>query len=367
MIQSRVGRGSIKGWQRAGRKPLKRARAVLADYHDAVTADGDCAQLGAMGTGAPGSVCVKLPAMILTQLPDLPPRPETAANAAFRRGFYQRWGRENAIVCGRAASAEYSAIPQCLSIKAAFGGAERYLLLDREVSVDDDSLLILNEGRTYGSRLAARRPAESFAVFFRPGLLAQVRAARGQVLAQQLDDPLLSAAPQDFVFSEHLRPHGPTVSPRLAALRAAVLAGERSEDWLEQQLLLLASAMLDLEADDDHALRRLPAARASTRQELARRLRRAADCIESDYQQPLTLDHLADVACLSRFHFLRHFSQLQGLTPYACLMRKRAQAARRLIAGGDTDREAVAQQCGFGTRWALQRALQRFPADHRGG
>jgi hypothetical protein len=38
--------------------------------------------------------------MILTTLPDLPPRPETAANAAFRRRFYVRWGHENAIVCG---------------------------------------------------------------------------------------------------------------------------------------------------------------------------------------------------------------------------------------------------------------------------
>lgn len=301
--------------------------------------------------------------MILTHLPDLPPRPETVVNAAFSRWFYQRWGKENAIVSGRAVAAEYSAMAQSLSIKMARGGAERYLMLNREVSVDDDSLLILNQGRSYGSRLDSRRPAESFAVFFRPGLLAQVRAARGQCLARQIDEPLTdAAAADDFEFSEHLRPHAPTVSRRLAGLRAAVQAGERSEDWLEQQLLLLASAMLDLEAEEDLALQQLPAARASTRRELARRLRLAADCIASCYQQPLTLDQLAEVACLSRFHFLRHFSQLHGLTPYACLMKKRAQVARRLMATGETDREAIAQQCGFGTRWALQRALLRFPA-----
>ena len=32
--------------------------------------------------------------MILTDLPDLPPRPLTARVAAFRRDFYRRWGRE---------------------------------------------------------------------------------------------------------------------------------------------------------------------------------------------------------------------------------------------------------------------------------
>lgn len=303
-------------------------------------------------------------AMILTQLPDLPPLPETAANAVFRQWFYQRWGRENAVVCGRATVAEYSAIPQCLSIKTARGGRERYFLPQRELVVDDDSFLILNHGQTYGSRLDAQRPAESLAVFFRPGLLAQVRAARRQSPAQALDDG--DPSPQGFEFSEHLRPHTPAVSMRLARLRDAVQAGERSEDWLEQHLLLLATAMLDLEADEDRAIQRLPAARAATRRELARRLRLAADCIASRHAEPLTLDDLAQAACLSRFHFLRYFAQFYGLTPYASLMRKRAQAAQRLLAGGETDRERVAQRCGFGTRWALQRALRRFPGTAAG-
>ena len=57
--------------------------------------------------------------MILTTLPDLAPRPETAGNAEFRRRFYARWGRENAIVCGHARHAEYAVHPQTLSVKMA--------------------------------------------------------------------------------------------------------------------------------------------------------------------------------------------------------------------------------------------------------
>ncbi len=300
--------------------------------------------------------------MILTALPDLPPRPETAANAAFRRAFYARWGRENAIVCGRAARAEYSSLTQALSIKMARGGAERYLLPDRALRVDDDSLLILNQGRRYGSLLEGSRPAESFAVFFRPGLLAQVRAARLQTPAALLEQPAPEAR-DDFAFAEHLRPRGTRLALRLDRLRDEVLAGERSEDWLEQQLLLLAAAMLDDEADAERALSRLAVARPSTRRDLARRLQRAADAIETRYDEPLTLDDLAATACLSRYHFVRFFAQLHGLPPYAALCAKRARVAQRLLAGGETDRESIAQRCGFGTRWALQRALQRFAQD----
>lgn len=312
--------------------------------------------------------------MILTQLPDLPPRPETAANAAFRRWFYARWGRENAIVCGSARHAEYAAIAQCLSVKLAHGAGERYLLPRRELLVDDDRWLVLNQGRCYGSRLAdgpAGRGAagagaggmaatRSFAVFFRPGLLDEVRAAR-RLTPVQLLEPSPTAAPAGFEFGEHLRPHGGEATQRLHGLQAAVQQGERSELWLEQQLLLLAGVLLQLEGEDDRLLARLPAARTVTRRELLRRLRRAADCLQTRYAEDLTLDDLAGAACLSRYHFVRCFGAVFGLSPYAGLMRKRAACARRLLAAGATDRDAVAQHCGLGTRWGLARALRRFP------
>lgn len=296
--------------------------------------------------------------MILTNLPDLPPRPLTAANASFRAWFYARWGRENALVCGRATAAEYSPIAQALSIKLAMGGAECYLLPRRRLRVDDDALLILNAGTVYGSRIDGTLPADSLAVFFRPGLMAEVNAARRQTWDQQLDEP--APLPCGLGFSEHLRPRVPTLVRRLMQVRRDALAGERDEDWLEQHLLLLASDMLDSEADGLRDPMRLQVARAATRQELTRRLRRAADVIQSRFADPLTLDDLAAEACLSRFHFVRHFSRLFGISPCAALMRKRAAVAARLHAGGQTDVERLAQCCGLGSRWALRRAWQRF-------
>ena len=206
--------------------------------------------------------------MILTSLPDLPPRPETAVNAAFRRWYTPRWGRENALVCGVATLAEYPLHTQTLSIKTAWSGQERYFLPRREVVVDDDNYLILNEGRTYASRLATRRPTGSFSVFFRPRMQDEVCAARAQRLAGALDDP--AAAPRTASFGEHLRRHDATVSCRLRRLRDAALAGERDEDWLEQQLLLLLDAMLDAEALERRRDERLSAVRPATRRELAR-------------------------------------------------------------------------------------------------
>jgi AraC family transcriptional regulator len=293
--------------------------------------------------------------MILTSMPDLAPRPLTSANAAFRDMFYRRWGRENALVSGSGTHFEYASHRQTLSLKAAWGGGERYFLAEREVVVDDDHWLVLNDGRAYGSRVRAPRPVTSLALFFRPGLPGEVATQRRQSLPQALDGvPDGRSMPE---FSEHLRSHGGALSQRLRAMHAQALAGERSEDWLEQQALLLMDALLEAAASERSRAATQP---RGARAELLQRLRRAADFIDSCHAEPIDLAQMAAVACLSRYHFVRHFRALHGIPPYAYLLRKRARVARRLLARGEGDRERVALACGFANRFALARALQRY-------
>lgn len=83
--------------------------------------------------------------MILTELPDLPPRPQTPQSAAFRRDFYRRWGRENCIISGASRRAEYGMFRQMLSVKCVAHGSERYFIDRRNVTVSDDTFLVLNE------------------------------------------------------------------------------------------------------------------------------------------------------------------------------------------------------------------------------
>ena len=296
--------------------------------------------------------------MILTTLPDLPPLPETNANAEFRRRFYARWGKENAVICGRSTFAEYATMTQTLSIKMAWRGRERYRLRHREINVDDENYLILNEGSSYGSVLKAPRPACTFAVFMRPGMHREVHAARRLTAVRALAQP--DAGALDGEFSEHLRRHDERVSPILRHICDSVFDGERSETWLEEQLLLLVDGMFAAEAIEARAADRLDRAKVSTRAELVRRLRLAADYIESCHAEPIGLDDMARVACLSRFHFVRCFRSFYGVTPHAYLIQRRAAAARRLMRAGIVDAETIAVQTGFGSRSSLRRALGRI-------
>lgn len=295
--------------------------------------------------------------MILRDFPDLPPRPPNSGNEAFRRWFYSRWGRENAVICASASLVEYAVIAQALSIKTAWHGAEHYLLGSRRISVDDDCYLVLNSGGTYGSMIDSRRPVGSFCVFFRPGMAAQAFGARLQS-ADALLDAGENTPAAAFDFAQHLRPHDRVVTPLLRRLRAEIDAGADDEQWLEERLQELLAAMIVQEPGVRQRALRLKSIAASTHEELTRRLGWAADFMLGSYAEPISLDDIAVAARLSKFHLLRLFRRVYGVTPWQFLLRKRGCVARRLLEDGELPIGHVADAAGFGSRSAMFRQLR---------
>ena len=60
-------------------------------------------------------------------------------------------------------------------------------------------------------------------------------------------------------------------------------------------------------------------------------LRRARDLIDQRYADPLDLDALAATAHVSKYHFLRCFTEAYGITPAAYLTERRIERAQDLL------------------------------------
>jgi len=278
-------------------------------------------------------------------------------NPAFRSRFYDRWGRESAVICARARRAEYPEFRQLLSIKAAFGGVEDYFLDGRRIAVDDDTFAIFNAGRSYASRIDALAPVHSFSVFFEAGMVEQVRRTMSATTTQLLADPAGAGAGAPE-FAERVYEHDQLVSPALRHIRDAVAAGVDDEAWLEEQLQLLLERMLRLHDRQLRGAAALSASKPATRAELWCRLGRGVDFMHAHFSEPLRLRDIAAAAQLSPFHFLRTFRAAYGITPNCYLNRKRAAAARRLLQSSDWNMTTVALQVGFGSRSNLYRHLR---------
>jgi AraC family transcriptional regulator len=74
---------------------------------------------------------------------------------------------------------------------------------------------------------------------------------------------------------------------------------------------------------------------------------RIDEFIRANLSRQITLDQLASLCALSRFHFLRAFKNSTGETPYQRVLRRRVELAHELLASGDLAVGEVARSVGF--------------------
>lgn len=88
------------------------------------------------------------------------------------------------------------------------------------------------------------------------------------------------------------------------------------------------------------------------------RLRKVADHIDSHLDDELRLEELADIAHLSRFHFLRVFAEYAGEAPLARVRRLRLLRARARVLSGDAPSMfELAMDAGYNSAAAFSRAF----------
>lgn len=217
-----------------------------------------------------------------------------------------------------------------LSIKMAFGGTEFYEDERCTFAVDDSNYLIFNEGKLYSSYIHSKQNVESFTLNFTPDFEAEAAHALQANHQQLIDDPFFFRS-NKFYFTEKLYNENKAVLS--LALKIKVLSNKILENELQisELYVQLFTTMLGTQQQVQRAMQSLEVAKKSTRAELYSRLNNARDFIYTCYPQPLTLDAMARVACLSPNYFLRQFKHLFGLPPYRYLQQRRMQEAARLL------------------------------------
>lgn len=277
-------------------------------------------------------------------------------NPSFRERFYHTWGKCNFAIAASSRDVEYPTYQQRLSIKMASAGRESYFVDGRELTVDDDCYLVLNDGATYSSAIAAPRAVDSFSVIFRPGLAEEVLAALVRPADRLLSSPGVLAPAIEF--SQALRPHDEEVSPVLRHIKEQIAAGMNDEMWLEEQLGRLAQRLLAAHRVTLQAVKSIQVRKRSTRLEIVRRVTLATDFIHGHYNRPISNEDLARIAAMSPFHFIRAFRSVHGTTPYRFLQAKRASVGARLLTKSDLPVTEIAARVGFDDRTSLFRCMQ---------
>ncbi len=255
-----------------------------------------------------------------------------------------------------------------LAIRCAYGGSRRFDTRDGCHMVDDGGYLILNLGQTVSSELESSRPVECFNVTFQPEFAERVLSGIVEPIDRLLDEPK-HASRQPVQFFEKRYAHDTTVSPVLDRIRHCVADERVTPGWLEERLHDLLVRMLQAHRGVAREIDSVPALRKSTRVELYRRLTIARDYIEANSTRTITLDDMADSACLSPHHFLRLFRDAFGATPHQYLTGRRLDHAKSLLSTTGIPVTDVCITVGFESlgsfSWLFRQRFNLSPSQYR--
>jgi AraC family transcriptional regulator len=187
--------------------------------------------------------------------------------------------------------------------------------------------------------LRVGEPSESLEIYPSPQLIRSVAAELGGSSRPTLPD--IGGVADPVIWSV------------AAAFRAALLGGRRiteleSEVWLH---LLLRHVLIAYGGlwENGSARGRLDAVR----------LNRVAEFVDVRLEGRLLLVELAQVAALSRFHFLRAFRRTTGLTPHGYVTARRMERALRLLQNTDRPISEIAARLSYANPAHFRQAFRK--------
>jgi AraC family transcriptional regulator len=134
---------------------------------------------------------------------------------------------------------------------------------------------------------------------------------------------------------------------------------------VETSSLLLAARLAHAHAETE--LIRLPILTPHRLDDV--RLRRVLAYVEEHLAEDITVADLANVACLSIFHFTRAFAAATGVPPHRYVSQRQLESAKAMIATGRASLSEIALDCRFSSQSSFTRAFRRAtgmtPAEYR--
>jgi AraC-like DNA-binding protein len=214
-----------------------------------------------------------------------------------------------------------------LSIKCVLRGNETYEIGKNKFVVDNEHFLIINGGESYYSYIESEGETEGFCVFFDDEFVGDVYGTIANSSEAQLVD--IKSGTTDVVFPEKTFSHNMDLSPHIWQLHSA-FTKDVSHIGVEETLYMLLEKLIKNFTFGNYN-EDLNSLRNNVKKEIYRQLNKAKSFIDSNFTYHVNLNLIAGEAILSKYHFLRLFKQVFGVTPGQYLIEKRLNYAKYLI------------------------------------
>ncbi|MEZ5015490.1 MAG: AraC family transcriptional regulator [Flavipsychrobacter sp.] len=232
-----------------------------------------------------------------------------------------------------------------LSLFSSIKGEGYYCAGNNTVKVNEDTFYISNEEQCYGIDINESRNVETFNIHFSTHMLRSLLPTvllKDEVL---LDNPLKDAKETNFYNRLYWKDE--FFRKTVAALQNYQARGELNDMLTEELLADLLTHLYSQQLGWRKGVSDLSVAKRSTKEEVLLRLTLATDYIHTYYAIPISLDKLAKVSCLSKYHFLRLFKEVYRTTPYQYIKSIRLDKAQQLLKGTNLPVAHISSSIGY--------------------
>ena len=230
------------------------------------------------------------------------------------------------------------------SIRFVFSGAETCSIARRQLSLHTDSFIMLNKGTQFTSSSDSRLPLNVLSVEFEEDFLNEFNTKFLKGKKGGLFDVEHAACK----LRETIYPLKADLKLNISRLKSYI-EDENTDEVLINELLQRCLQNCCRVYDEEISLKakKLNFLNVNTRVEILRRLNLAKEYLYANYDKNVSLESVANYACLSVNHLLRTFKLAYNQSPHQYLIQIRLQRAQLLLAKTDYPVYEIVNMVGF--------------------
>ena len=252
-----------------------------------------------------------------------------------------------------------------LGIISLMTGKGHFNINDHQMTLNSSSFLIVNRG----SKLSFTLSPNSKVVFvgFNPKLSKLVSQTMFSQNKKRIPDKINI---HDYALIEHIHIMNSTLKNHLEIL--ITLSDSCASFHALKTDMVIRSILDELIHENYDAISyssNLTVVKKNTQIHLYKKLSVTKRWIEQNYGESISIDHLADIAMLNNYHFLRLFKQAFGITPHQFLIKTRLKNAKRLLKNSTLSISEICHRVGFESVSSFsilfKRRFSKSPTEYR--
>lgn len=246
------------------------------------------------------------------------------------------------------------------SLKYVTSGEENYFINNKSYKVKSNQFLLVNANDKVDIHVRSSYPTKGICLYPSENLIQEITHFYTSSDKMLLDPSKVNCT--EVNFTQSIFPiNSNTTGFFLQHAIQNILQLHQQDVSIDYDLFFmqLVEKLLHDQLEISKQIKRLSSSKKQTREELFRRLSIVKNYIHDNYTEKLPINDLSEMACLSKYHFLRSFKALYNMSPYQYLLQLKLNKARKLKRK-DYSYSEISELVGFSDEKNLRKSLHKI-------